>query len=73
MPRYKKYVPHDAMPDAIAHSQIHTKIYHENVFTVLMKVDLVAVSKEDITEALKEIAEDLQAGIFPISKLLRKI
>jgi len=72
LPRYKKYVPHDAMPAAIAHSQIHTEIYHENVFTVLMKVDLVAVSKEDITETLKEIAEDLQAGIFPISKLLRK-
>ena len=72
LPRYKKHVPHDSMPAAIAHSQIHTEMYHENVFTVLMKVDLIAVSKEDITEALREIADDLQEGIFPINKLLRK-
>ncbi len=68
LPRYKKHVPHGSMPAAIAHSQIHTKTYHENVFIVLMKVDLVATSKEDVSKVLREIAIDLQAGDFPINE-----
>jgi len=73
LPRYKKHVPHDSMPKAIAHSQTHTNIYHANVVTVLMRVDLVATSKEDIIDALREIAADLQEGTFPIDKLLRRV
>jgi len=72
LPRYKKHVPHKLMPNAIAHSQTHTETYHANVVAVLMRVDLAATSKEDIIGALREIAADLQEGIFPIDKLLKE-
>ena len=68
LPRYKKHVPHNAMPDAIAHSQIHTEDYHENVAFLLTEVDLMATSKNNIIEVLREIAVDLQVGAFPINE-----
>ncbi len=68
LPRYKKHVPHGSMPDAIAHSQIHTEDYHENVIFLLTEVDSIATSRNDITEVLREIAMDLQAGAFPINE-----
>ncbi len=67
LPRYKKHVPHNAMPDAVAHSQTHTADYHDNVFTVLAMVDSTATSKEDIFKVLREIATDLQFGSFLIN------
>ncbi len=68
MPRYKKHVPHKSMPDAIAHSQIHTADYHDNAFTVLAMADSTATSKEDMFKALREIAADLQSGDFLINE-----
>lgn len=68
LPRYKKHVPHDSMPAAIAHSQIHTEDYHENVVFLLTEANLMAASKNDIIEVLREIATDLQMGGFPISE-----
>jgi len=72
LPQYKKHVPHKSMPKAIAHSQTHTNMYHTNVFIVLMRVDLVAASKNDIIKALREIGKDLQAGTFPINELINE-
>ncbi len=72
LPRYKRHVPHQSMPNAIAHSQTHTDIYHDNVVFVLQITELSASSKDDIIEALHEIGEDLQAGTFPIDKTLRE-
>ena len=68
LPRYKKYVPHNSMSDAIAHSQIHTENYHENVAFLLTEANSMATSKNDIIEVLREIAADLQLGVFPINE-----
>lgn len=70
MPRFIKHVPHSSMPNATAHSQVHTDQYHANVFIVLTRVDSAASSKQDIINALREIAIDLQAGTFPINELI---
>lgn len=68
LPRYKKHVPHKSMPGAIAHSQIHTADYHDNVFTILAMADSTAISKEDMLKALREIAVGLQSGDFLINE-----
>ena len=67
MSRYRKHVPCRSMPGAIAHSQIYTEDYHENVIFLLTEVDSMAASKNDIIEVLREIAADLQLGVFPIN------
>ncbi len=73
LPRFKKHVPHSSMPNAIAHSQVHTDIYHENVVTMLIIADATASSKDDIIEVLREIGNDLQAGTFLVDKLMNEI
>jgi len=70
LPRYKKDIPHASMPNAYAHSQVHTKAYHANVVFLLVDANSTATSKEDIIKVLQEIAYDLQAGTFPISELI---
>ena len=68
LPRYKRHVPHKDMPNAIAHSQTHTDIYHENVIAVLLDVDIPGATRGDIFDALRDIAYNLQSGNFPINE-----
>jgi len=68
LPRHKKHVPHKAMPNAIAHSQTHTEIYHDNVIAVLADVDIPGAIRDDILDALRDIAYNLQSGNFPINE-----
>ncbi len=65
------YTPHPEIPDSIAHSKTHTDIYHANVFTTLMRVDVPGATKEDIIEVLRGIAEDLEDGVFPLEKAIK--
>ncbi len=67
LPLHEKHTPHKDIPNAIAHSKIHTGFYHINVTTVLVTVDIPSATRDDIIEALREIAEDLQDGSFPIN------
>jgi len=67
LPQFKKHVPHKSMPDAIAHSQTHTEVYHQNVVSLLVDIDKISgVIRDDILKTLREIGEDLQDGTFPI-------
>jgi len=70
LPRYEKHTPHKNMPDAVAHSKMHTNFYHINVVAVLVAVDIPGAVRDSIVEALREIAEDLQDGVFPINEPL---
>lgn len=71
MPRSRGHTPHPDMPNAYAHNRIHTKIYHANVFFVLREAAKIpGATKDDIEEALRDIALQLQAGTFPIHELL---
>jgi len=70
LPRYARHVPHSAMPKAIAHSQTHTAIYHQNIFVTLMLVDVPGMTREGIVKALRYIASDLRAGTFPIHEAI---
>jgi len=70
MPQFIKYLPHSSMPNAAAHTQVHTDEYHANVITMLRAADSIATSKDDIIKALREIAIDLQTGDFPLNELI---
>lgn len=67
LPRFVSKTPHRAMLDAYAHSKIHTDLYYRNVTTVLLAVtDIPGATRDMVIKALQGIAEDLQAGIFPL-------
>ncbi len=66
--------PHPDMPNAYAHSKTHTDIYHLNVIYMLREAATIpGATKEDIEEVLQDIAQSLQAGTFPIDKLIRGV
>ena len=55
------------MKDAYAHSIIHTDFYYANVTSILQaEAAIDGTTKEDILEALKDIAEELKSGVFAI-------
>jgi hypothetical protein len=67
LPRYKTDVPHPNMKEAYAHSIIHTDFYYANVTSILQaEVAVSGTTKDDILEALKDIAQELKSGVFPI-------
>lgn len=69
VPRSVRSTPHPGMPQAPAHSKIHTDLYHENVFVMLNRTaQIPGTTKADIEEILRDIASSLQAGTFPIDK-----
>ena len=72
LPRNGKNIPHSEIPGAYAHTAVHTRFYHANVLTVLMRADVPGATKEDIEEALREIAEDLASGTFPVDRLVNR-
>jgi len=70
LPRFEKHIPHKDMQNSIAHSKIHTDFYHANVVTMLVAADMPNATRDDIISILKEIAEDLEDGDFPINELI---
>ncbi len=71
LPRFIKNIPHPQMKKSYAHSVVHTKMYYTNVTTLLLDESKVpGVTKEDIIEILREIAQDLHNGVFPLERPL---
>jgi hypothetical protein len=66
LPKYKDHTPHPKMENAKAHSEIHTEVYHRDVLMTLVRVDVPGATREDIIEALREIAMDLEEGEFSV-------
>jgi hypothetical protein len=72
LPRSVRRTPHPDMPSAFAHSKIHTDFYHENTFIMLRDAAAVpGATKADIEETLRDIARSLQAGTFPLDRLIQ--
>lgn len=65
MPKSLRFLPHPNMPNAPAHTKIHTDKYFFNVQMRLLAVDLPGATQHEIINALIAIGEDLQSGIFP--------
>jgi hypothetical protein len=65
-PKYKEHIPHPAMEYAKAHSETHTEIYHRDVLMTLVRVDVPGATRDDLIEALREIAMDLKEGAFSV-------
>lgn len=73
LPRFVKHTPHFDMPNAIAHSRAHTNVYYKNVEFVLNRVSSIpGATREDILQAMRDIGQDLQAGIFSVSDEIRR-
>ncbi len=66
LPKYKDHTPHPKMENAKAHSEILTEVYHRDVLMTLVRVDVPGANREDIIEALREIAMDLEEGEFSV-------
>lgn len=63
LPMYRKHTPHPDMPDAHAHLTVHTDIYYLNIEELLREEQ---GDKEGIKAVLKDIAEELTDGTFPL-------
>ncbi len=70
LPRFAKYTPMDSMPNAEAHSKIHTNEYYLNVETLLTATIGEGLGRTDIIELLRDIGDELQSGDFPIHEEL---
>ncbi len=67
LPSSSRFLPHPAMPKAPSHKKIHTNEYYLNLTDLLKEVNAVPnATKQDIIDALDEVATDLTNGIFPI-------
>ncbi|MCP4325790.1 MAG: hypothetical protein GY787_28930 [Alteromonadales bacterium] len=66
LPRFSKHVPMKSMPNAYSHSTMHTKEYYLNVEFLLEETIAQGLGRKEIIETLQDIAEDLQAGEFPL-------
>lgn len=71
LPRFSRNVPMTSMPNAYAHSTVHTKEYYLNVEFLLEETIAEGLGRKEIIETLKDIAEDLQSGEFPIHEVYK--
>jgi hypothetical protein len=69
LPRFSKHLPMKCMPKAYSHSILHTKEYYLNVEYLLEQTIAEGLGRKEIIETLQDIAEDLQAGEFPIHEV----
>jgi hypothetical protein len=60
LPRDKRYIPHDDLPNAVNHAKLHTAEYYVNVTTILSQTN----SAEECRLALRLIADELRNGEF---------
>lgn len=70
LPRFKRHVPHKAMPKAQAHTKTHTGSYYLNVFHLLRDTMAEGLGRQGIKDALDAIAEELTDGSFPLTSLI---
>lgn len=67
LPKNLKYVPHPDMPNAYAHTPVHTSIYYVNItFLLVGLVKNPETTQEKIIALLRDIAKQLTEGTFPL-------
>ncbi|CCN38214.1 hypothetical protein VIBNISO65_830026 [Vibrio nigripulchritudo SO65] len=71
LPRFKKHIPHKAMPNAKAHSVTHTNQYYLNVEFLIQDTIAEGLGKQGIIDTLREIGEELESGDFPLTQSIQ--
>jgi hypothetical protein len=66
LPSNSKYVPHPDMPNAYAHSKVHTDIYYLNITELLAQE---RGNKKGVESVLRQIGKELTEGVFPLHEL----
>lgn len=74
LPRFARHTPHPAMLEAVAHCRVHTNSYYANVEYMLdMAGRIPGATRENIVKAMLDIGRDLQAGTFPVDRLIEEV
>ncbi len=73
LPINRSDTPHPAMPDAYPHKPVHTKVYFLNVEAELRRAYKKgnrdpASQKKEVENKLREIAEELTLGVYPLDE-----
>lgn len=67
LPRFAKHCPHPMLPNAPAHSNVHTPRYYLNVEHLLKETVAEGLGRRGIIDALLDMGMELQAGTFPLT------
>ncbi len=59
-----------SLKNAYAHENIHTKAYYANVTFQVVEIFENGATKDDMKKLLRNIADDLRKGIYPIHQYL---
>ncbi|WP_022944350.1 AHH domain-containing protein [Pseudoalteromonas ruthenica] len=70
LPRFAKHKPMESMPNAEAHSKIHTNEYYLNVEALLVETIGEGLGRQGIIDLLRDIGDELLSGDFPIHEEL---
>lgn len=70
LPLHKAHVPLKSLPNAYAHSTIHTEKYYLNVEFLIEESVMEGLGHRGIIDTLRDIADDLEDGQFPLKSLI---
>ncbi|SBS26216.1 hypothetical protein MSP8886_00536 [Marinomonas spartinae] len=70
LPLHKAHIPMKSMPRAYAHSTIHTEKYYLNVEFLIDEAIQEGLGHRGILDTLRDIANGLQKGTFPIDDII---
>lgn len=67
LPRYQKHCPHAYLPNAAPHSKTHTEDYFFNVEFLLEATIAEGMGRNAVISTLRDVANELKDGDFPIN------
>src|SRR5690606_30140845 len=73
LPRFQRHCPHEHFPNAQPHSKIHTEKYFLNVEFLLEATIAEGMGRNAIISTLRDVAEELEDGEFPLHKRIANV
>lgn len=70
LPLHKAHIPMKSLPNAYAHSTVHTEKYYLNVEFLIEESVLEGLGHRGIVDTLRDIADDMQDGQFPLHSII---
>jgi len=73
LPRFQRHCPHEYLPNAQPHSKTHTEKYFLNVEFLLEATIAEGMGRNAIISTLRDVAEELEDGEFPLHKRIANV
>lgn len=73
LPRFQRHCPHEYLPNAQPHSKTHTEKYFLNVEFLLEATIAEGMGRNAIISTLRDLAEELEDGEFPLHKRIANV